>query len=134
MNATRSTAKASSSYRQAVEMRVGRGIAHAFDEPPINNGWLIFCCHDLADAPGPYGCTPALASSANPDLEHGGGVAMRRRLNAFFAISVNSPPMSMVNYCCGVCSALNASARGVTRRVTPQPMRAAVRMEAGAHA
>ena len=50
-------------------MRVDRGIARAFDEPPINNGWLIFCCHDLADAPGPYGCTPALASSANPDLD-----------------------------------------------------------------
>ena len=33
---------------------------------------------------------------------------MRRRLNAFFAISVNSPLMSMVNYSCGVCSALNA--------------------------
>src|ERR1700676_899017 len=67
-------------------------------------------------------------------FEQGGGVAMRRRLNAFFAISVNSPPMSMVNFSCGVGSALNAGARGVTRRVTPQPMRTAVRMEAGAHA
>src|SRR5580700_11243098 len=70
----------------------------------------------------------------NPRIEHGGGVAMRTRLNAFFAISVNSPPLSMVNFSCGVGSALNAGARGVTRRVTPQPMRAAVRMEAGAHA
>jgi hypothetical protein len=57
---------------------------------------------------------------------------MRRRLNAF-AISVNSPSMSMVNFCCCVCSA-QTGARGVTRRVTPQPMRAAVRMEAGDHA
>jgi hypothetical protein len=55
-------------------------------------------------------------------------------LNAFFAISVNSRPMSMVNFSCGVCSALNSCARGVTRRATPQPMRAAVRMKAGADA
>jgi hypothetical protein len=55
-------------------------------------------------------------------------------LNAFFAISVNSPSLSMVNVSCCVCSALVSGARGVTRRVTPQPMRAAVRMEAGADA
>jgi hypothetical protein len=59
---------------------------------------------------------------------------MRSRLNAFFAISVNSPSMSMVNFCCCVCSALNTGARGVTPGVTPQPMRVAVRMEAGADA
>jgi len=55
-------------------------------------------------------------------------------LNAFFAISVNSPSRSMVNFCCCVGSALVSSARSVRRRVTPQPMRAAVRMEAGADA
>src|SRR5579859_2288930 len=54
-------------------------------------------------------------------------------LNALFAISVNSPSMSMVNYSCCVGSAPEAAHR-VTRRVTPQPMRAAVRMEAGDHA
>jgi hypothetical protein len=54
-------------------------------------------------------------------------------LNAFFAISVNSPSLSMVNVSCCVCSALVSGARGVRRRVTPQPMRAAVRM-AGADA
>src|ERR1700689_452463 len=70
----------------------------------------------------------------NPRIEHGGGVAMRTRLNAFFAISVNSPPLSMVNFSCCVCFAPRPCARGVTRRVTPQPMRAAVRTEAGAHA
>src|SRR5476649_2084634 len=70
----------------------------------------------------------------NTGFEHGGGVAMRRRLNAFFAISVNSLPMSMVNFSCCVCSAPKPCARRVTRRVAPQPTRAAVRMEAGAHA
>ena len=59
---------------------------------------------------------------------------MRGRLNAFFAISVNSPSMSMVNVPCCVCSAPKLRVRGVTRRVAPQPMRAAVRMEAGADA
>ena len=72
--------------------------------------------------------------SENPDLEQGGGIVMRGRLNAFFAISVNSPSMSMVNFSCGVGFAGDAGVRGVTRRVFPQPMRAANRMEAGAHA
>jgi hypothetical protein len=70
----------------------------------------------------------------NPDLEQDGGVAMRGRLNAFFAISVNSPAMSMVNFSCGVGFARNAGSRGVTRSVPRQPMRAAIQMEAGAHA
>src|SRR3984893_1518708 len=70
----------------------------------------------------------------NPGADHGGGIAMRPRLNALFAISVNSPSMSMVNFPCCVVSALAFSARGVTRRVTPQPIRAAVRMEAGVDA
>src|SRR5258708_35210682 len=55
-------------------------------------------------------------------------------LNAFFAISVNSPSMRMVNFPCCVGSALIPGARGATRRVTPQPMVAVVRMEAGADA
>ena len=36
------------------------------------NGWLIFCSHDIADDPSPYGCTPALFQHA---LD---GVASRR--------------------------------------------------------
>lgn len=51
------------------------------------------------------------------------------RLNGFFANSVNSPSMSMVNFSCCVPFALD-----VTREVTAQPMRSAVRMETGVHA
>ena len=51
------------------------------------------------------------------------------RLNGFFANSVNSPSMSMVNFSCCVRFALD-----VTREVTAQPMRSAVRMETGVHA
>src|SRR5450432_3903754 len=93
---------------------------------PPKSLWLLAG----ADGTCPEGGVPA----ANPGFEHGGGVAMRRRLNAFFAIWVNSPSLSMVNFSCCVCSALIACAPGVTRRVAPQPTRAAVRMEAGAHA
>ena len=60
--------------------------------------------------------------------------AICRRLNGFFAISVNSPSMSMVNCSCCVCSAPQACAPGVTRPVTSQPTRTTVRMEAGTHA
>jgi hypothetical protein len=42
--------------------------------------------------------------------------------------------VSMVNFPCCVCSAPFSSAPGVTRRVTPQPMHAAVRMKAGVDA
>ena len=59
---------------------------------------------------------------------------MLPRLNALFAISVNSPSMSMVNVFCRVRFARIDGACGVTRSVTPQPMRAAVRMEAGVDA
>lgn len=50
------------------------------------------------------------------------------RLNAFFAISVNSPPQSMVNFSCCV-----RIAPDVTREVTAQPTHS-VRMESGIHA
>src|SRR5215469_3257305 len=63
-------------------------------------------------------------------FEHSG----QRRLNGFFAFWVNSPSMSMVNFSCCVCSTPRLPAPGVTRRVTPQPSVAAVRMEAGDHA
>jgi SAM-dependent methyltransferase len=52
-------------------------------------------------------------------------------LNGLFAISVNSPSMSMVNVSCCVGSASDAAPR-VTEKVTLS--RAAVRMEAGDHA
>jgi hypothetical protein len=83
-------------------------------------------------------CTPLLdvfAATANllardGDVRHRAAPpdyigAKARLLNGFFAISVNSPSMSMVNFCCCVGSAPKA-VRSVTRRVTPQPMRAAV--------
>jgi hypothetical protein len=40
----------------------------------------------------------------------------------------------MVNFPCCVFPALKSGARGVTRKVAPQPMRAAVVMEAGVDA
>src|SRR5229473_8659108 len=143
MNATRSKARAGASHRLAMPLRVGRnGMARMSDAAQTPNEGLIFCCHDVAAGPPCRGYPPAFVNHAleaashrkNPGFEHGGGVAMRGRLNAFFAISVNSPSMSMVNVSCCVCSASSPGARGVTRRVTPQPMRAAVRMEAGADA
>ena len=51
------------------------------------------------------------------------------RLNAFFANSINSSSMSIVNFSCCVCFALD-----VTRGVAAQPMRSTVRMETGVHA
>src|ERR1700760_938375 len=70
----------------------------------------------------------------NPGFEHGGGIAMRRRLNAFFAFGVNTPSMSMVNFPCPVGSAWQPAAKGVLRRVTPHPAHAPALKEAGAHA
>jgi hypothetical protein len=117
-------------------------VGPAPDQAQTNNERLIFYSHDVANEPdslrpfaGIHGSHPrADAASKNASFAFGGGVAMCARLNAFFAISVNSASMSMVNFSCCVCSALTSGAFGVTRRVAPQPMRAAVRMEAGAHA
>ena len=39
-------------------------IERALDETQSNNGWLIFYGHDVAEAPSPYGCSPALLSHA----------------------------------------------------------------------
>jgi hypothetical protein len=55
--------------------------------------------------------------------------AIARRLNGFFANSVNSPPKSMVNFSCCV-----RYSPDVTRELAAQPMRSAVRMEFGVHA
>src|SRR3978361_906320 len=70
----------------------------------------------------------------NPDSEHGGGTAMRWRLNAFFAFGVNTPSMSMVNFPCPAGSTSLPAANGMLRRVTPHPVRAPAITEAGAHA
>lgn len=56
-------------------------------------------------------------------------VATTGHLNAFFANSVNSLSMSMVNFSCCV-----RSLPDVTREVTAQPTRSAVRTETGVHA
>ncbi|WP_157088495.1 hypothetical protein [Bradyrhizobium jicamae] len=149
MNAMLSKARAKVRHRLAMHLRVDLfrmrnstpmvGSDRAFDETQSNNGWLIFHGHDVTERPSSYGCSPALpahaldaASRRNiPALPPGGGDAMRPRLNPLFALSVDSPLVSMVNFPCCVCSALFSSAPGVARRVTPQPMRAAVRMKAG---
>lgn len=48
------------------------GIERAFDRAQIDNGWLIFYGHDVADRPSPYGCTPGL-------LDHALAAATRRK-------------------------------------------------------
>jgi peptidoglycan/xylan/chitin deacetylase (PgdA/CDA1 family) len=48
-----------------IDRRIDReGIARALDEARTRNGWLIFYTHDVADAPSPYGCSPALLNEA----------------------------------------------------------------------
>src|SRR5664279_3768948 len=56
-----------------------------------------------------------------------------RRINAFFAISMNSPSMSMVNFYRSVFLAPNLLAPVFARQVASQRM-CAVRTEAGDHA
>ncbi len=48
-------------------------IERALDETQINNGWLIFYSHDVAETPSPYGCSPAL-------LNHALEAASRRKI------------------------------------------------------
>src|SRR3954454_18401475 len=55
----------------------------------------------------------------NPGFEHGGGTAMRRRLNAFFAFGVNTPSMRMVNFPSPARCAWQPVENGVLRRLTP---------------
>jgi peptidoglycan/xylan/chitin deacetylase (PgdA/CDA1 family) len=48
-----------------IEQHIDRdGIDRAFDEATASNGWLIFYSHDVATAPSPYGCSPALLRHA----------------------------------------------------------------------
>jgi hypothetical protein len=93
-----------------------------FGKPAMNNERLTLRHHGAAGDP---------KCDGSGDRE---GRAELGRLNALFAISVNSPSVSMVNFSCCVWSAQSPRAHGVTRRVTPQPTRSAVRMEAGVHA
>src|SRR4029079_16031647 len=93
---------------------------------PAEPIWLYACFARACASRG------IAAEHSSPD--HGGGDAMSPRLNALFAISGNNPLVSMVNFPSCVCSAFRFSASGVTPRVTPQPMRAAVRMKAGVDA
>src|SRR5437763_10018507 len=74
-------------------------------------------------------------SAENPGFDHGGGDAMRPPLNALFAISVNSPSMSMVNFPC--CVFPRVEVRRAWRKAKsnpPQPTCVAVVMEAGVDA
>jgi hypothetical protein len=107
----------------------------------INNEALMFDSRDEIGGPDSGGCPAApmshpleaAAREKNP-VPTAAEASLLARLNAFFVISVNSPAMSMVNFSCCVCSAQKSCASGVTRKMAPQPMLAAVRMEAGVHA
>ena len=57
-----------------IDRRIDRdGIERAFDQAQTNNGWLIFYTHDVAEAPSPYGCSPAL-------MKHALEAASRRKI------------------------------------------------------
>jgi hypothetical protein len=142
MSPTQPTIEAKAARRSANLCAGGSRLRHTSptagaDAAQTDNEWLILTHRNVADGPVPCDCAPALMTpaveTANPGSGRHAGAAMHGRLNAFFAISVNSPSMSMVNFSCCVCSAQKSCAPGVTRRVTPQPTRAALRMEAEAH-
>ena len=78
------------------------------------------------------GNEPLISRGPAHGRHHADAARSGRRLNALFAISVNSPSMSMVNFPCCVDWAPISRVRGVERRVTPQP--AALGMKAGDHA
>ena len=136
MSAAQSHIEAKERHRSAKHLRAD-GLMPCNAGASIANERLIFGDHKVLDRPGRGGHTPALKGhtfeAPSSGFEGIEGVAMFGHLNAFFAISVNSPSMSMVNFSCCVGSAQKSCARGVTRRVTPQPTRAALRMEAEAH-
>jgi hypothetical protein len=89
------------------------------------------CCTKRHEA----ACNGALVAIDNESLmldrsvARGEVISAAERLNAFFANSVNSPSMSMVNFSCCV-----RSTPDVTREAAAQPTHSAVRMEAGVHA
>jgi hypothetical protein len=139
MNRAQPHIEARKRHRSAKHLRADGKAARcaASSANQIANEELIFRGREVAGRPDRNSRTPApkghafkAASSAFECIER---AVMPGHLNAFFAISVNSPSMSMVNFSCCVGSAQKFCARGVTRRVTPQPTRAALRMEAEAH-
>ncbi len=94
MNATRFGTRAGAGRRLATALRVDRA-----DIRPAR-GMVNFLLTRGDVIPG----------SSGGSL-HREGVAMFWRLNAFFAISVNSPSLSMVNFSCCVGSAPKIAAR-----------------------
>jgi peptidoglycan/xylan/chitin deacetylase (PgdA/CDA1 family) len=50
---------------ELADARLSRAaLANYLDAAARANGWLIFCSHDIGDAPSKYGCTPALFQCA----------------------------------------------------------------------
>jgi SAM-dependent methyltransferase len=131
MPAMVSRARATAGHRPAASLRAdsasricgSRHAAHASHPAPTLNETL-----------NPDRAVRMGHSSKKSRFRHGRYAVGHAALNGFFAISANSPSMSMVNFSCCVRSALLPSASGVIRRVAPQPTRMAVRMEAGANA
>src|SRR6201996_1822065 len=124
MQATRSAAGATTGHHRPAALHAGL-TSLARGAEPIANEVLIADLRKLAEA-------EHLRTKFSP--QQGLSVAAYAPLNAFFAISANSPSMSMVNFSCCVCSAPASCASGVTRGMTAQPICAAGQTEAGAHA
>jgi hypothetical protein len=127
MNAMWPEADIAATHRPPMHARIDDGVCLrnrmrvvAAEGTGITNAGLTFRGRGVT-GPGP----------GNPLPLHGGIVALHSPLNGFFAISVNDPSMSMVNFSCCVVSALPARARGAMRRVAPHPDAAAVGMEVG---
>src|SRR6185437_5868959 len=138
MPAMWSEAKATTGHLPAAPSRADS----AFGFAPLPNETLISGARRLAAPKRSDGSSTAFArhdvearhatKKSGPRLD--ASAANYAPLNGFFAISANSPSMSMVNFSCCVYSAPTSCAPGVTRGLTAQPMRVAVRTEAGAHA
>jgi hypothetical protein len=138
MPAMRSEAEATTGHRPAAPSRAD----FTFGFAPFPNKTLISGARSLAAAKRPDGGSVPISdhdldvrhATKKSGPRHHARAANYALLNAFFAISANSPSMSMVNFSGCVCSAPTSRAPGVTRGLTAQPMRVAVRTEAGAHA
>src|SRR6185437_66695 len=138
MPAMWSEAKATIGHRPTASSRADS----AFGFAPLPNETLISGARPLPAARRPDGGSTSFAdhdvdarhAAKKSGPRHHARAAKYAPLNAFFAISANSPSVSMVNFSCCVYSAPTSCAPGVTRGLTAQPMRVAVRTEAGAHA
>ncbi len=106
----------------------------------LDFGTQIFVASARPDPHVPALCAAAEARGNDPLIVEGATEQKREentpgnalRLNALFAISVNSPSTGMVNFPCCVDWAPISRVHGVERRVTPRP--AAFGMRAGDHA